>query len=1111
MSPASGDELVTGRPELEQAIAAQERLRGVVPDSVIDAAIDALRGRLGDEEAPGRPGKRRTQVTVLFADVSGSTAMSETMDPEDVSDTFDALWHEIDGAITAANGRIDKHIGDAVMAVWGAEAAREDDPIRAVTAALAIQEAVARFRPPNGGTAALGVRVGVNTGPVLVGDVGTTAEFTAMGDTVNVASRLEQAAPVGGVLIGRDTYRHVRGLFRVEPQPPLTVKGKTEPLITYLVTGELPRPFRQPMRGIDGIASPMVGRDAELGALRDLVDGAMGGGRARLVTVVGEAGIGKSRLLAELEERLGAEHLEAVMLRGRADPPRELVSYGLMRDVWFQHFEITEHDAGAEALAKLEAGFGRLFGPQGYERAHLVGHLIGLDVRSSTHLTGILADPRQIRDRAFGAVAELVTASSPARGVVMLLEDLHWADQGSLDLVEHLARACATTPLAIVATARPALYEKRPGWAESIPDAVRLDLTPLPESAAGALVGQLLSRVADLPDTVRTTIVDTADGNPYYVEEIVETLIEDGAIDTGAAEWRFAAGRLGDLRVPTTLTGLLQARLDRLSAGERTALQQASVVGRTFWDQAVLETRGATDPPPAAGGTDVAGDLAALEGRQLVFEHARSSFAGAREFTFKHALLRDVAYESVLKRLRTRYHGAVAGWLAAQPDADARAATIARHYELAGAADCCRWYVVAGNQARLRYANDDAIRHYRRALDIGELDLGGQMAAHDGLVEVLMLQARYDEALDEGRAMEAVAAEAGDATSQARALAGISFVQSRRGANHDALASAGEAVRLLRATPGTQPRDLADALLPAGWAALRLGDLPAALRFVDEARELAARGGDRRTVARALNLQSLVESALGDHGAAITHLEEGLAIDRERGDRRAESASLVNLGEHARMRGDYVRAAARYEEALAIQRELGDHDMEALSMSNLGGAHVGLGDHRTAVEYLLPALDAFGRSGASEYLSETHRFLAEARLGLGDVDAAMGHAWQALETAVAAGNPEQTGHAWRTLGMVAARRTAPVPSPDGAEMLDAGACFARSVAVFADAGLERERAMALADWATWERAHAAPDAERRFGAARGELERLGLELLVEQAVAAFERAAVEGA
>jgi tetratricopeptide (TPR) repeat protein len=826
-----------------------------------------------------------------------------------------------------------------------------------------------------------------------------------------------------------------------------------------------------------------------------------------MVTVVGEAGIGKSRLLTELEGPLAAEHPDAVVLRGRADPPRELVPYGLMRDVWFQYFDIAEHAAGPEALARLEAGFGELLGSRTHERAHLVGHLIGLDVRSSVHLAGILADPRQVRDRAFAAATELVTAMGRGAGVVMLLEDLHWSDQGSLDMIEHLVRACAMEPLGVVASTRPALYEKRPAWALEIPDAVRLDLTPLPDTAATTLVGYLLSRVGDLPDSVRATIVETADGNPYYVEEIVQSLIEDEAIDTSGAEWRFTTDRLDDLRVPTTLTSLLQARLDRLPVGERTVLQQASVVGRTFWDQAVLSTRDGS-PFPERTGADVAADLAALEDKRLVFEHALSNFAGAREFTFKHALLRDVAYESLLRPFRRHYHRAVAAWLAAQPDADSRAATIARHYELAEAsAESCRWYVAAATQARDRYANDDAVRYYRRSLDTGELELNLRLAALDGLAEVLMLQAQYDQALEAGRAMQAAAVAAGDPKAQARALAGISFVQSRRGANDDALASAMDAVRLLRGSPGARPEDLADALLPAGWAALRLGDLTAALRSADEARQLALRSSDRRTVARALNLRSLVESALGDHGAASAHLEEGLAIDRERGDRRAEGASLINLGEHARMRGDFAQAVARYVEALSIQRELGDHDMEALSMSNLGGAHVGLGDYAAALGYLLPALDAFGRSGAAESLSETYRFLAEARLGLGDAHAAVADAWQALQTATEANNPEQTGHAWRTLGIVAARGGRRVPLPGGDGTLDAGECFARSAAVFADAGLERERAMTLADWATWERAHDVPQAERRFAEAREELERLGLDLIVGRAVAAFEQTA----
>jgi tetratricopeptide (TPR) repeat protein len=527
-----------------------------------------------------------------------------------------------------------------------------------------------------------------------------------------------------------------------------------------------------------------------------------------------------------------------------------------------------------------------------------------------------------------------------------------------------------------------------------------------------------------------------------------------------------------------------------------------------FWDQAVItETEG--DPgAPVDAREDVESALAALQARELVFERYGSAFAGSREFIFKHALLRDVTYESVLKRLRRKYHRAVADWLAAQPEAESRAAMIARHYEDGEEhGKCAAWYATAVTQARLRYANTDAVAYYRRALERGELPPAQQVPLYDGLGEVLMLQAEYDAALEAWLSMRAAAEAGGDVRSQASALTGTSFVHSRLGATREALEAAKAAEALLLGLPDPAPGDLADALNAAGWASFRLADLPDAQRRAEEARVLAAQAGDRRGVSRSLNLLSLVESMRGDHAAAVAHMEEGLAIDRKRADRRAEGASLINLGEAARMLGDYEHAAARYSEALVIQRELGDRDMEALSLSNLGGAQLGLGEYEEALQKLEPALEAFEGAGASENLSETYRFLAEAHLGLGDPDTAIGFVQRALATAVAAGNPEQTGHAWRIIGLIAGRTGRSVASEaDGPVGVEAGDAFDRSVSTFEEAALDRDRAVALADWAVWERRVGEPHARERMGEARRVLSGLRLGRLEAQVAAAFDAA-----
>ena len=519
--------------ELEQAMTALEAQRAILGDAVVEASLGALRQQLAALEAQARqPKPQRKQVTVLFADVSGFTALSETLDHEDVAELMNALWQALDREITARGGVIDKHIGDAVMALWGAHVAREDDPEQALRAALALQKALAGFRQQHG--VALAMRIGVNTGPVLVGDVGTTAEFTAMGDTVNIASRLEHAAPIGGILIAHDTYRHVRGLFDVEALPPLQVKGKVEPLSVYLVQRAKPRAFRPATRGIEGVETPMIGRDAELQQLQAAYRAATDPAAPdrRVVTILGEAGLGKSRLLAEFFNWLELLPETVFYLQGRADPSTQTQPFALLRSVFAFRYELQDSDPAPAVQRKLEKGSRRALAgdPEAPMKAHFIGHLLGFDFSASPHLQPALADPQQIHDRGLLYLADYLRAVSRGQPAVLLLEDLHWADDSSLDALEQLLRWVTDHPLLLLATARPTLLERRPGWGEGQAYHARLSLQPLSPADSLRLVDALLAAVDDLPATLRSLIAGNAEGNPFYVEELIKVLIDDRVI-----------------------------------------------------------------------------------------------------------------------------------------------------------------------------------------------------------------------------------------------------------------------------------------------------------------------------------------------------------------------------------------------------------------------------------------------------------------------------------------------------------------------------------------------------------------------------------------------------
>jgi ABC-type oligopeptide transport system substrate-binding subunit/class 3 adenylate cyclase len=773
------------REQLEQAIRALEGQRALLGDAVVETALAPLHQQLATLDAQATAAQRK-QVTVLFADVSGFTAMSEQLDAEEVGDTMNALWARLDAAISAQGGTIDKHIGDAVMALFGAPTAHEDDPERAVRAALAMQQAIGDWRleivgksPISNRQSPISIRIGINTGPVLLGQVATTAEYTAMGDTVNLASRLEHAAPVGGILISHATYRHVRGIFDVQVLDPIQVKGKREPVQVYVVRRAKPRAFRVPSRGVEGVETRMVGRDAELQQLQDALDAAIDDHETRVVTVVGEAGVGKSRLLYEFDNWVEVQPQLIRLFKARARPEMTIIPYALIRDLFAFRFEIHDSDSVTAVREKLERGISAFIGADegGRMWAQHIGHLLGFDFAGSSELRGALDDPRQFHDRALAHLNgffALVTAQQPT---VIFLEDIHWADDRSLDFINHLAQRHPNLQLLIVCLTRPTLFERRRTWGEGQTYHSRLDLRPLSKRQSRQLVEEILQKVDEVPAELRDLIVNGAEGNPFYVEELIKMLIDDGVIVAAAERWHVETSRLAEVRVPPTLTGVLQARLDGLPPKERELLQRAAVVGRIFWDGAVAQLRTERDTEiqnrlPQEGESEIQNRLMALRGRELIYERELSAFVDSTEYIFKHALLRDVTYESVLRRVRKAYHAQVAAWLVAHSGEriGEYLALIAEHYEHAGDSEKAADYLLrAGDRARAVAAYSEAIDAYVRALALLKQQGEHERAARTLMKLGLTYHQTFDfeqsrQAYDEGFALWQKAGEAPPAT-----------------------------------------------------------------------------------------------------------------------------------------------------------------------------------------------------------------------------------------------------------------------------------------------------------------------------------------------------------
>ena len=1075
--------------DLNRAIEALELQRSILGDEIVDIAQASMREKLA-RLSRGIRGlnepQERKLITVLFADISGFTAMAEAMDHEIVSTVINSLWSRVDKAIQDQGGRIDKHIGDAVMALFGTPLAREDDPERAIRAALQIQAEIQKWKQELDITTSqrespkqnIQLRIGINTGPTLLGTVGTIGEYTAIGDTVNLASRLQAAAPTGGILISHNTHQHVRGIFEVTVLEPVTVKGKTEPIQVYTVNGIRPRAFRVPTRGVEGIETQTIGREEELATMESTFGQVLEQRRLHLINIVAEAGTGKSRLLYEFTRWLDVQTQAIQLFRGRATQEMAQIPYGLLRDIFSSSFGIQDDDSAATARQKLEGGI--LSYIQDEQTAtlytHFIGHLIGLDFSTSPHLRGILGDARQIHDLAFHYATQFFTDITREQTVIIFLEDIHWADRGSLDFFDHLMNTTPDLPLLIIGLTRSTLFEERPDWGTGPIQTVRLDLLPLSDEDCRRLVEEILQKVPVIPPALIDMIVAKAEGSPFYVEELIKVLIDKGVILRGPERWRVEIERLSDLKVPATLTGLLQARLDSLSTNARETLQQASVIGRIFWTN-VLEHMRNPEMQKAEASPPITERLSVLRAKELIFQYGDLALPKIPEFIFKNTILHNVTYESVLLRLRPVYHlQAAEGLIGISGErVNEYAGRIGEHYEQAGEyLNAAEWYARAGIQAQDTYEPEAAIRYYQKALEYiatstNTTHIPQQLEIYARLGEVLNWQARYMDAINIFHAMLELAKTHQDLIAQSRAMQGLSNSLSYHGDHRAALDSAIQAETLAR--QAAAPIEVAKSLWTQGSARYRLGESRAALSLGEQALTIVTELNNRNEMGRSLNLLGAAHYALGQYAQAESYWESALNIFQELNNRQQGMLLLSNLGVIADARGDYELAFQRYHSALEIARDIGNREGEIYILSNRGIEQVALKNYSAAEADLLQVIQLTGITG-SWFLSNTYNYYAEALLGLDQFENATYAARQGLAQSLEDGSPENIGGAWRALGLIAARsgRTIRIKDKETGEVIDydALACFAKSEKIFGDAEINGERARTLREWARYE-------------------------------------------
>src|SRR5215217_7633997 len=848
--------------------------------------------------------EERRLVTVLFCDLVGFTARSDQADPEDVGAWLRPYHVRQRAEIERLGGTLDKFIGDGVMAVFGAPVAHEDDPERAVRCALGMLAAIEELNQE--ASLDLAVRIGITTGEALVRQGPARQTEGVVGDVVNTASRLQGVAPVGGVVVGAATFRATRRLFDYQDLDPVRVKGKADPVPVWRLLGARSRTGLEAVRRA---GAPFVGRQAELGLLKELFERTVTERTVRLVTVVGEPGVGKSRFVAELAAHVDDRPELITWRQGRCLPYGDGITFWALGEIVKAEAGILESDPPAQVRAKLQAVLAALVSDPSegeWLRARLAP-LLGI------------ADPDAVKpERAelFAAWRRFVEAIAAARPLVLVVEDLHWADPAMLEFLQHLVERSRGLPLLILATARPELLERSPAWAETGPAATLLRLGALSDLDTAQLVAALVGRSV-LPLGVQALLLERAGGNPLYAEEFARLLADQGLVAENQVEGQVTI--VPEIPVPETVHGLIAARLDALAPEVRAMVQDAAVVGRVFWPGAVAAMNGSrggsgglTPGPPDHQEEEVRAGLAELERKQLVQRARTSSVQHQDEYVFWHALVRDVAYAQIPRAGRARRHQAVAEWVeeVAGERVGDLAEVVAHHYgqalTYARAArepqaridqlvEPTRRFLILAGDRTINLDLDRARAYYRQAVELGQprdperphlLVRTGRVAFQSG--DYPEAVAVYEEAIADLRRQ-------GDTQVLGATLGRLATVYWNQGDTRRANAVLTEAIELLeREPPGAE---LVSAYIRMAGDRVVAGHASEALEWADKALAVADDlGGLPRLRPRVLDARGTARCDLGDFGG-MEDLRSGLALGLELGSGYDTAVLYNNLAE----------------------------------------------------------------------------------------------------------------------------------------------------------------------------------------------------------------------
>jgi class 3 adenylate cyclase/tetratricopeptide (TPR) repeat protein len=951
----------------------------------------------------------RKQVTVLFCDIVESSRLAERLDPEAMHALMDRALRLMAEAVHRDEGTVNQFLGDGLMALFGAPLALEDHAVRAVRAALAIQETLggysAQLAEEHG--VELRLRLGLNTGPVVVGRIGDDLrmDYTAIGDTTHVAARLQALAEPGTILISEATHRQVEGYIRSEPMGPVHVRNRSEPVSVFRVTGRRPARSRLEASAERGLTQ-LVGRQRELVVLHECLTRARAG-RGQVVTVTGEPGAGKSRLLFEFRKAL--DERQVTWLEGHCEASAQATPYLPIRHVLQAEFDLEDGDNPLQVQEKLRHGV------VGLDPA-LEGTLPFLrelfDAPGGDEALKHL-EPQIKRRRTFEAVLAVTMAVSRRRPLVVMVEDLHWMDQTSEDYLAFLVDSMAGIPLLLLTTHRPG-YSVR--WADkSYYSRIGLDL--LTEHEAESMAATLIG-AREVPSDVLRVIWDKAEGNPLFVEEIATSLLERGIVGRGT-DVRWARGAVVD--IPPTIQDIIRARIDRLGEPVKRTVQNAAVIGREFGLR--LLTRISEAAPDVEHSVDTL--------KRLEFIH-ETRFFPELEFIFKHAVTKDVTYDSLLVQRRKEVHGAIGRAIEElyADRLDEHAALLAYHYARSDHADKALTYaVLAGDRAARMYANTEAKTFYEEALAITRRRAASPAADRAHVDAILKLAAvgmtRQDIERDLANLEQARALteRLGDEGRLAQVLYWRGRLQYVSGDSAGALACATESLAI------------ADRLADDGLAAPPVNlmgriyalraEFPKSGQLLERSVEQMRRLGNKSEESTAAGLAGWVLGWTGEFARAVPYADQGIRLAQEIQNPFAEAAALLYRGLIHDARGAWPEAIADFARARTVAERVGDRFRAYLAEFSEGQAHTMAGDPARGRTLLEESLTRAQQIGTKFFLAGLKTALANCLIALGELDAVPTLCREAIQIAQETGDRFFGALAHRTLAEALCALTPP--------------------------------------------------------------------------------------